>query len=91
MIIFLLKTDMNVKQFVGLHLFESLYLAVLAVLPFIVIQPTVSFSLLILAVIIGVRALYRQFIYRTVGTNGKRVLVTGCDSGMYNILPLYVN
>ncbi|KAK3089643.1 hypothetical protein FSP39_005284 [Pinctada imbricata] len=72
---------MNVKQFVGLDLFESLYLAVLAVLPFLVIQSTVSFSLLIFAVLIGGRAVYKQWTYRTVDTDGKRVLITGCDSG----------
>lgn len=72
---------MGLQKFVGLQAFEVTYLGILAVLPWIVVQPIVHKTILSIAAIIILNAIYQKLTFRKVNTDNKFVFITGCDSG----------
>ena len=72
---------LNWKQVVGFHLFEVAYLAILAVLPFIVSLRYISTCCIMLLVILLVISLYKKFCYKKIEVRGQGVVITGCDTG----------
>jgi len=73
---------MEAKHFVTLHLFELVYLCILAVLPFLVAIPVVGITIILILVYLGSRAIYRKITFRKVPLEDKTVFITGCDSGI---------
>ena len=72
---------MELKQFLGLQVFEFAYLVALAFLPFFVAQREVGLTILTVAFIYVVFSLVKCAITRRVDPTKKVVLITGCDSG----------
>ncbi|KAK7113709.1 D-beta-hydroxybutyrate dehydrogenase, mitochondrial-like [Littorina saxatilis] len=77
---------MEVKQFLGLQVFEFAYLMALAFLPFFVAQREVGLSILSVAFVYLVVSVIRFAISRRVDPANKVVLITGCDSGFGHAL-----
>lgn len=75
---------MAVTKFAGLQAFEMTYLGVLAVLPFIVVQPMVAKTILFVALVVIIKAVYQKLTFRRIDTENKFVFVTGCDTGFGN-------
>ena len=72
---------MEVKQFLGLQVFEFAYLMALAFLPFFVAQREVGLTIMGVAFVYLVVTVIRFILNRHVKTANKVVLITGCDSG----------
>ena len=73
--------ELNLKQVVGFHLFELIYLAVLAILPFIVSLRYISTCCIMLLVVLLVISLYKKFSFKKIEVKGQGVVITGCDTG----------
>ncbi|KAK7003724.1 retinol dehydrogenase 7 [Biomphalaria glabrata] len=76
--------SMSAKQFMGVQLFELVYLLTLAFLPFVLAIPVVTYVVLTLASTVLFIAFLRKCLYRRVRAEGKVVFITGCDSGLGN-------
>ena len=74
---------MEVKQFLGLQVFEFAYLMALAFLPFFVAQREVGLTILTMAFIYIVFSVIKFAITRRVDPANRIVLITGCDSGKF--------
>ena len=72
---------MNVKTLLAFHSFEALYLAALAVLPFIVVQKVVAAVIITVTVFLGINTLYKKLTYKAITVDKQGVVVTGCDTG----------
>ena len=72
---------MNVKTLLAFHSFEALYLAALAVLPFIVVQKVVAAVIITVTVFLGINTLYKKLKYKAITVDKQGVVVTGCDTG----------
>lgn len=72
---------MGIKKFIGFQAFELTYLAVLAVLPFIVVQPFIAKTILFVAFLIILNVVYQKLTFRRINTEEKYVFITGCDTG----------
>ncbi|XP_041364987.1 D-beta-hydroxybutyrate dehydrogenase, mitochondrial-like [Gigantopelta aegis] len=77
---------MKITEFIGLQIFEFLYLLLLAFLPFVVLQRSVSFVILALIGLWVVYYSYKKLTTKAVEALGKTVLITGCDSGFGHAL-----
>ena len=76
---------MELKQFMGLQIFEFAYLMALAFLPFFVAQREVGLTILTMAFIYIVFLAIKFAIKRQVDPANRVVLITGCDSGKFVI------
>ena len=76
---------MELKQFLGLQIFEFAYLMALAFLPFFVAQREVGLTILTMAFIYLVFLAIKFAIKWRVDPANKVVLITGCDSGKFVI------
>ena len=76
--------ELKLKQVVGFHLFELIYLAVLAILPFIVSLRYISTCCIMLLVVLLVISLYKKFSFKKIEVKGQGVVITGCDTGKCN-------
>ena len=73
---------MGIQQFAGLQAFEISYLGVLAVLPYIVVQPLVAKAILGAAFLVVLNAVYQKLTFRRIkNVEDKYVFITGCDTG----------
>lgn len=77
---------MKWKQFLAFHTFEAAYLAALAVLPFIVRIPLISFLLLLFFLVCVIVGLVRKFLWKTITVSGQGIVITGCDTGFGHAL-----
>lgn len=77
---------MELKQFLGLQVFEFAYLMALAFLPFFVAQREVGLSILFVAVIYAIFTFIKLALTGRVDPADKVVVITGCDSGFGNAL-----
>lgn len=75
---------MGIKKFIGFQAFELTYLGVLAVLPFIVVQPFIAKTILFVAFLIILNVVYQKLTFRRINTEEKYVFITGCDTGFGN-------
>lgn len=73
---------MGIQKFLGLQAFEIAYLGMLAVLPWIVVQPLVYRTILSIAALIILNVIYQKLTFRKVNVENKFVFITGCDSGI---------
>ena len=74
---------MQLKQFLGLQIFEFAYLMALAFLPFLVAQREVGLTILSIAFIYATVSAVMYLFTRKVDPANKVVLITGCDTGKY--------
>ncbi|KAL8593203.1 hypothetical protein ACOMHN_009858 [Nucella lapillus] len=77
---------MELKQFLGLQVFEFAYLMALAFLPFFVAQREVGLSILFVGVVYAVVTFIKMALTCRVDPADKVVVITGCDSGFGNAL-----
>ncbi|XP_076451577.1 D-beta-hydroxybutyrate dehydrogenase, mitochondrial-like [Babylonia areolata] len=77
---------MELKQFLGLQVFEFAYLMALAFLPFFVAQREVGLSILFVAVVYVVISGLKMALTGRIDPANKVVVITGCDSGFGNAL-----
>lgn len=80
------KFGMGLDKFFGLQAFEFSYLVVLAILPYIVVQPLVANSIIFVALIVIFNAVYQKLTFRRIDTEDKYVFITGCDTGNFHVL-----
>ena len=80
------KFGMGLDKFFGLQAFELSYLGVLAILPYIVVQPVVANSIMFVTLIVIFNAVYQKLTFRRIDTEDKYVFITGCDTGNYHVL-----
>ncbi|KAH9494917.1 Retinol dehydrogenase 7 [Bulinus truncatus] len=76
--------SMSAKQFLGLQLFELIYLLTLAFLPFVLAIPAVTCVFMALFTLVVIITLVKKGLSRNVNTEGKVIFITGCDSGIGN-------
>nr|KAG5714660.1 hypothetical protein BaRGS_000148 [Batillaria attramentaria] len=82
---------MEIKQFLGLQVFEFAYLMALAFLPFFVAQREVGLTIMMVAFVYIVFAVIKMALTRRIDPANKVVLVTGCDTGFGNALARRLN
>lgn len=75
---------LTLDKFFGLQAFELSYLGVLAILPYIVVQPVVTNSIIFVTLIVIFNAIYQKLTFRRIDTEDKYVFITGCDTGIGN-------
>ena len=80
------KFGMGLDKFFGLQAFELSYLGVLAILPYIVVQPVVTNSIIFVTLIVIFNAVYQKLTFRRIDTEDKYIFITGCDTGNYHVL-----
>ena len=80
------KFGMGLDKFFGLQAFELSYLGVLAILPYIVVQPVVAKSIIFVTLIVIFNAVYQKLTFRRIDTEDKYIFITGCDTGNYHVL-----
>lgn len=77
---------LTLDKFFGLQAFELSYLGVLAILPYIVVQPVVTNSIIFVTLIVIFNAIYQKLTFRRIDTEDKYVFITGCDTSNYHVL-----
>lgn len=82
---------MEIKQFLGLQVFEFAYLMALAFLPFFVAQREVGLTIMAVALVYTVFAVIKMTLTRRIDPANKMVLITGCDTGFGNALARRLN
>lgn len=74
---------MEVKQFLGLQVFEFAYLMALAFFPFFIAQREVAITILMVASVYVVFSVIKHALSYKVDPANKVVIITGCDTGKY--------
>ncbi|XP_025083815.1 D-beta-hydroxybutyrate dehydrogenase, mitochondrial-like isoform X2 [Pomacea canaliculata] len=80
------RSTMEVKQFLGLQVFEFAYLMALAFFPFFIAQREVAITILMVASVYVVFSVIKHALSYKVDPANKVVIITGCDTGFGNSL-----